>query len=486
MADIDAGATNATRRFELVDCQLFSRLSGDVNPMHLDAVSARRVVAGRIVVHGALVLLSAIDRVASGDRSKVGSVACEFLNPVCVGDDVLFELDERDTEYRVQATVLGQVCATIRLTKGTAAPIAAAPTAGEGVALMPVLGAPLSRAPEEWEGVSGRVALPVADFEREFPAACAWIGLNSVRTLASASYIVGMICPGLHSIASSYRISIDADAVLASDLCFFVERYDTRFRQIRIVLSGGSDGVLKAFVRPAPSQQASIASLSMVVRADEFAGARSLVVGASRGIGEATAKLLAAGGGEVVLTWANGEADCQRVASEILAAGAQCAVLRFRAGIDDPRRLLRDSGPIQHAYYFATPRIFRKSAGLFDRGRFDEFIDTYASPFVRLCEGLNDQDQASDIRVFHPSSVAISERPRGVTEYAMAKAAVELLTEDLNKSLQRVTILGERLPRIATDQTATVFEVPAASAWEVMLPVVRRMHGAFTGASDRT
>ncbi len=48
------------------------------------------------------------------------------------------------------------------------------------------------------------------------------------------------------------------------------------------------------------------------VSANEFTGAAALVVGGSRGLGELTAKLLAAGGGRVTITYAYGEGDALR------------------------------------------------------------------------------------------------------------------------------------------------------------------------------
>ena len=488
MAESPAVAPDAALHFSLGDCQRFSRLSGDVNPMHLDEVVARRLVAGRVVVHGSLVLLRALEQVAARHAPPIAGLSCEFANPVCVGDEATVVVQPGPVEDRVSVMVGAQVCAAIRLTRrapdaSLAEPDAAATVSGPAFG---ELAEPLSRPAEGWLGESGSVALSEADFAADFPATCAWIGVMAVRSIAAASYVVGMVCPGLHSIASSYRFTFHDAATVPSVLGFTVERYDARFQLFQLRLTGSVTGVAKAFVRPAPTEQPSVRELSALVGRGEFAGVRSLVVGASRGIGEATAKLLAAGGGSVVLTWAGGELDCQRVAADITAEGGQCTVVRFRAGTDDPAALLREIGPVDHAYYFPTPRIFRKAAGAFDRRRFDEFIDIYAGPFAALCEALNGQARPGTTRVFHPSSTAVAERPRGVTEYAMAKAAVELLAEDLDRTLQHITIIGTRLPRIATDQTATVFEVAAATAADVMLPIIRQMHAPVHahGAAD--
>jgi acyl dehydratase len=42
----------SSRIFDADDQQAFAALSGDVNPMHMDALQARRAQAGARVVHG--------------------------------------------------------------------------------------------------------------------------------------------------------------------------------------------------------------------------------------------------------------------------------------------------------------------------------------------------------------------------------------------------------------------------------------------------
>jgi hypothetical protein len=78
--------------------------------------------------------------------------------------------------------------------------------------------------------------------------------------------------------------------------------------------------------------------------------------------------------------------------------------------------------------------------------------------------------------MFYPSSVAVETRPKGMTEYAMAKAAGEVLLADLNAASPSVRVVSSRLPRMGSDQTNSI----AASGEEsdsvaVMLPIIRSM-----------
>jgi hypothetical protein len=120
---------------------------------------------------------------------------------------------------------------------------------------------------------------------------------------------------------------------------------------------------------------------------------------------------------------------------------------------------------------------------MFDRATFDEFVDAYVGQFVGLCAWLESLGGTQPIRVFYPSTVFIDDRPRGMTEYAMAKAAAEHLIIDLRATMKRVEIIVARLPRLATDQTSALVPVKTASSLEVLMPIVRRMLARSNGVA---
>jgi hypothetical protein len=64
-----------------------------------------------------------------------------------------------------------------------------------------------------------------------------------------------------------------------------------------------------------------------------------------------------------------------------------------------------------------------------------------------------------------------------MTEYAMAKAAAEILVEDINRAFRKVTVVSVRLPRLRTDQTASILTLSTESNLQALLPVVRSVSG---------
>lgn len=460
------------RRFDAADQLHFARLCGDFNPMHVDAVAARRLLTGRQVVHGVHTMLCALER-WPGPWPTAWRLDADFLNPLSVDDEVDFRLADSESGMpHLLAEVAG--LPACRLTLSAELPprtVTIDATAIEALVPGP---APLDRPAAAWAGQRQQIALPTASFAQDFPVTCARWGERRVAALALLSTYVGMVCPGLHSVFSS--ISAEAGDADATALQFQVRRYDPRFRIFVVDFDGPVRGELKAFLRAPAQAQPDMEALRAVVRQDEFAGTRHWVIGGSRGLGELVAKLLAAGGGQVTLSYATGAADAARVVQDIAAAGAPTAQARpldlSQPGFGD---WLQAAPWPDAVWYFATPRIFRKKSGLFDAALLDEFMAFYVHRFEALCQQLEQAAEGRRTQVFYPSTAFVDERPKGMTEYAMAKAAAEVLIGDLARTLRQVQPVSRRLPRLATDQTAGLFSSGATSNVDVMLPLLREL-----------
>jgi NAD(P)-dependent dehydrogenase (short-subunit alcohol dehydrogenase family) len=465
----------AVRIFTPADQFAFAAWSGDRNPMHVDAVAARRLLSGRMVVHGVHTLLWALDLYCLGDADdNPVALRCDFAHPVSVGDEVVLEqADASDGRSVITASVDGLVCSEITLLRAAACAVRAVPVSDAQQSLGS-LDVPLDAAPETQVGLQFNAGRSVpADV---FPNAARRFGRERIGSLMALSYAVGMVCPGLHSVFSSLQLVV-IDSADAGPLRFDVTRYDRRFGLFIVGFDGDVRGELRAFRRPPPQPQPSHEDVCARVDREEFAGTTQLVLGGSRGLGETTAKILAAGGASVVISHAMGAADAARVADEINAGGrGRCTTLRLDLAADTFEAAL---GPhvadLDAIYLFATPRIYRKRSALFDRAAFDEFVDFYAGRLHALCLWLEKTPTERRVTVCVPSTVFIAERPKGMTEYAMAKAAAEILADDLNKSLRRVRVVCKRLPRMATDQTASILQVTTEPAVDVLLAWLREM-----------
>ena len=359
----------------------------------MDAVAARRLITGRQVVHGIHVFLTALEFWEHDGEPFPASLDCNFNNPVSVGDPVCFMQREGQAGSSVlEAAVNGLVCAQI-----TIAPLdeRLQPQQVSDASLAQTGALPtVSRAPgTATRGGSlfhlnkaYRIELNGSDLATLFPKSYRFLGKKGAAGIASLSYFVGMVCPGLHSVFSSFSCCLPSATTGLPHLDFLVRKYDSRFRLVDVVFHGAIQGDIRAFLRPPPQQQPTVEELAKLVQPGEFAGTRSLVVGGSRGLGELTAKILAAGGGKVAITYASGVEDAKRIQDEITASGkGECVIARLDFAADDFDMTGLACAEPDMVFFYATPRIFRKKAEHFEENLFSEFCLFYIKRFYDFC-----------------------------------------------------------------------------------------------------
>ena len=460
----------ASRSFDINDQIAFARLSSDWNPMHLDQAFARRTQVGAPVVHGIHNLAWAADAVLRRFPLEVANIRARFLQPLYLDELAQVRLRDRtDRQIELEVVAADTVVALIKLSSQPGKPVAAsaqpAPTAPTRFS------EPANLRLEQLAGQAGAVAIGDTDVRSAFPALTAAIGPSAARALLATSQIVGMACPGLHSLFAGLDVNFVSDTEREGALTYAVSKLDSRFRSLQIDVSGsGIAGRLEAFARPAPPSQPGMADISPRVEGRPFAGQKSLIVGGSRGLGEVTAKIVAAGGGCPVITYQESQHEAELVSADILRAGGQCEILQYDA-LAPASGQLQKLGRVDCAYYFATPKIFQRKSALYEPEKLRTFLSFYADGFYDLCTALT-RDGAARLAVFYPSTVAIDEGVSATAEYAMAKIAGEILARYLNEFMPGIHVLSRRLPRILTDQTATVGVASTDNALDVLLPIV--------------
>ena len=321
-------------------------------------------------------------------------------------------------------------------------------------------------------------------FEDQYGHAVAGLGIRRFRGIATLSRLVGMECPGLHSLFMGAQLIIGQDD-RRDDLRFAVREVDDRFQLTRMAIKGGGlDGLVTARFRAKPVVQPALAEIAQCVVPGEFAGQAPLIIGGSRGLGELTAKICAAGGARPTISYFMGEDDARRVADEIVKAGGDCSVIRYDVKLNPPSQFGQLLVPPREVYYFPTSPIARRKREPFEGALFDEFLQTYVTGFYDLCRSLR-RTYPNDMSLFYPSTTYADQRPRDMTEYVMAKLAGEVLCADLARRDRGLKILVRRLPPLLTDQTAAISNVGSSTqAIEIVLSVVREM-ARMSGARER-
>lgn len=457
----------------------FAQLSGDYNVVHVDPVASRRLLFGRIVAHGFHVLLLALDSWLSSAKSGpliLARLAVQFPAPLDLEQEACC-IVTRDDDANVEL----QVCsggATVAFISFTYVP-QQAHSASSVAPGLPPREEQANLSPEDMPTASGSVPLMLDRnlANRLFPIVSAELPALQLAAILAATRAVAMRCPGLCCVCSAVELEFSGSGSCAQELEYAASHLDKRFSLATMGLSGpGVTGSVKAFLRPPPFAQESCTTLAPLVRPGEFAGQRALIIGGSRGLGEVTAKLLTLGGAEVRLSYAHGEADCRRVVEEITAAGGLAQGLRFDV-LAPPERLREVLGGDflpTHLYYYATPYFFQAAWSSFSPELFEQFCAYYVCGLLLTLDAAQGLG-LTELRLFSPSSALVGNPPANMGEYAAAKCAAEALCTFLQKTRPGLRIWSDRLPRLATDQTASLLPVENLAAAPVLLDILRRM-----------
>jgi 3-oxoacyl-[acyl-carrier protein] reductase len=169
-----------------------------------------------------------------------------------------------------------------------------------------------------------------------------------------------------------------------------------------------------------------------------LAGKVVLITGASRGIGETTAKLFALNGSRVVVNYHRGSEDAARVAREITDAGGEAVAIA--ADVADPGqvRALVDATMEQygaiHVLVNNAARDYRPIPFL--KLTWDEVqkdLDVVARGAFLCCQQVIPIMLAQGGgKIVSISSVAVDDPPADQTKYVMAKSALVGLTRSLS------------------------------------------------------
>jgi acyl dehydratase len=454
----------------------FARLSGDFNPLHLDPVAARRTPFGGSVTHGVHLFLAALDQAAEAGllvAEEPEALSATFHGPVHSGVPVSLALKREDRALHLAGEAAGR--------PAFSGVVALGAHGGPAAELQDADFPPADPSELDFPPPLAEGEVPLR-LDRDllaslFPSISVLAPQAWIADLLASTQLVGMRCPGMASLYSRFKLRRAPSEAWGPSLRYRIQRLDERFRMVRLEVVGSRlTGTLNTFFRPRPVRQRAMPEVMGAVPPHAFTGERALVVGGSRGLGELTAKILAAGGADVVVTYARGGADAERVCSEVRAAGRACSarLLDVLESSAAPPGWLSETR-FTHVYYFASPPISRNTAD-WSEALYRQFERVYVDAFGALVAHVTagrDPDDAP-ARFLYPSSVFVTEPEDGFSEYAAAKAAGEALCDRLEGRGAR--FLKPRLPRVRTDQTSSITGSEAPDGFPVMLDVIRELH----------
>ena len=434
----------------------FVQLSRDTSPLHVDAAHARRGPVGDRVVHGAHIVLASLEVLAREGLRGWGQVAASFRNPLTIGQPFRVEWAGPGDGLHFAARAIGGevVLADLSLRHGTREWWRSAGVDSIDTHLAEMV------APGDAWGAAGRepLAIDATLLAQRAPG----VPPGLAAALCAASRVAGMRCPGRLALLRGFDL---APGAAGDEVAWSTTRVRDALRLIIVGLSGAVDGSVEVAMRHAPVEQPTLTQLASVVAPGEFRGMRAVVLGGTRGLGLLAARALTAGGAHVVATGRVGGDTIDDIPCE-----------RFDIADADPAAVerLRAFSPT-HLLHFATPPIPRRLG----RGWSDEVYDAYARVYeggLALAAAIAD----GPLDVLYPSTVFIDDRPTGFDEYIAAKEASERAAADLAVGPDAISVMVERLPVLATDQTAGATSAAPEDNIDIIVPLLRAFAGRRT------
>lgn len=452
----------------------FAEASGDFNPLHTDPVMARRYQFGSTVVHGLHGLLKALDLMI-GKLNKpvcIKKLKVQFNNPIRHGetvDAICSDINQEDV--RIELHALGKRSQSIN------------------ASFIECKAGSLLKVEHSNYKKHKPVDLSFADvvnldtcidmtWNRElvaiqFPNLINKIPDYQIAILMGLTNIVGMHCPGLNSVFGGFAITFNQnEQPYDAKLHYKVIKHDSRFSLISIAFNHAkATGEIEALFRPMPVQQPSLSQIKTIVKPGQFEDQRALVIGGSRGLGEVTAKLIAAGGGIPVISYTKGADDAASVINDICNNGMQAKAIRYNV-LAPSQEIVSCLGEqsVSHIYYFASPLIEKNDSTLWNQDLFVKFSEYYLSGLAKLLDLFLKAPgyRKKGMTVFVPSTIFLEQPQAGFNEYVAVKAATEAFAAQFENKYPGWRFATPRLPRMLTDQTSGVAASLPIQTAEVM------------------
>lgn len=466
----------------------FAHVSRDFNPLHLDAVAARRTRFGQTLIHGVCGTIKALDLLLAkwGSDAQMLRIRVKYSRPATQGQTL--EVFEQTAQgmTRLELFAGGTRCQVIELDLLDAPP--GLHPGGDGLgACAAGRETPVELSIDSCNGLSGEVELCWNEtlMHALFPSASRRLPARQLAILLASTRIVGMRCPGLHSVFAQLDLRFSAPGTEAAarddaPLQYRVLSTDPRIDRIELALdSAAARGTVEAFFRPPPVQQASVDQITALVGNDEFSTQNALVIGGSRGLGEVISKVLAAGGATLMLTYAAGKRDADNVVTDIGRNLAVPGVCQYNVleGVFS-QEMTDFCASVTHIYYLASPTIAKSDAGKWDRHLFTRYCDFYIDGLATLLQQvMQRRDSDRKLQVFIPSSVFLQQSVKGFDEYIAAKAAAEAYVKCFEKSHRNCAVAAPRLPRLHTDQTSNSKNFDEQQTLRVIIDELRLASG---------
>ncbi|HAU1796656.1 TPA: SDR family NAD(P)-dependent oxidoreductase [Legionella pneumophila] len=451
-----------SKYFSYEEQLIFSKLSCDYNPIHVDKVMARRTLFGEVILHGVHLVLWVLDDYLSNCNKKlaIDYMKCTFFAPVKMDKKVIYKttclkqgniIFDAFVEKQQKALSLEIKFRNIKRLENYKI---------NDHSLV------RKKKPKElnsnscinekgffYLGINKQIA------SRLFGNLMKLLPHSQIAIILGLSRLVGMECPGLNSIFSSfelYKKDKILNPTLDARLKYKVTQIVPPFNLVKILIdSCDMAGTVFAFIRPFNAIQPSFKSVMQSIPKDIYKNQKAMVVGGSRGLGEIITKILCAGGANVRFTYNVGLTEAMSLVKQIKPYHPQIDYFQLDVTNKITINFLDDWIPT-HLYYLATPRIESGIKEKFSLDLFHKYFSYYIDGLLHVLNEISKKSQRK-IKIFCPSTTFLDKKNSIFAEYTSSKLCCEHICKILSDN-DYANIFTPRIKRLSTDQNTSLLK----------------------------
>lgn len=468
--------------------KVFSELSFDRNPLHIDNGYANRTFLGKKIFYGMGGVLLALATWAKGRPFNLLFIEGIFHHPLLENHSYKIEISNDNSCFKAKIIDNGLLMCVIRWE------------------------AKLIDSHHQNLNISNDVFIPLAEAKnpskivnpgskhkyllnketlnqlgRFFNLSPSQISIPQLSALLWASYFVSMEYPGKRALLFEFFFKFREHKNLYScEVRNLKYTHNARFNLVEINGMGNciSSLKLRAYKIPKKIDYPISQIFSAVGKSTKLKGKKIFISGAARGFGSVLAKMFALQGATLLLNFRNKNDLALQVKKEVQEIGGKCYIVEADLSLESSVETVRKAatnhvGSIDWIINNAAPRIPSRKFKEQTTKHYLKFFDESLSIILNTCYSLLPIMENRGW-VFGISSAYLDYPKPGYSHYLASKSALEGLLLGLSFEYPKYNFAYYRAPRMLTDQTNIVADlIPPVSAIEVaksFLSAIEHIH----------
>lgn len=457
---------NRIIKFSSKDIEEFRKISGDVNPLHIDENYARKTPFGERVVYGVLVLLHGLSFLKIEKGTFLKRISVEFTRPAFIGIPYMIYVarsNEKTINLRVDDGTISILKADLYLEKSNEPFLPLLNS--EKVSLLQKAKVVKLGHIKRGDTFSGEYTTPQALSPLAGRLSIKWLTELQLLTICCSSYIVGMELPGAQALFVGMELKFPSRHPNSGILryCSEITKVDERVEFITFQSNFNlgdihvSSGKYRAFFRPESQDVLKTSEISIASSHKTLIGKTVFIVGGSRGIGASVAAHIANHGANVIVCYHK----CSQNAVLLKKAYSdKITLLRGDASdlqwcIDAVKSISAEFKKLDGIVLCATPAIksLRLDKNTVDRINYfiEKSVSLITIPLAAFLPFINE----SGGKCFVMSSQVVNQPFVDWPHYVTAKFAIEGFIKTIRLQYPAMDYYILRPPKVLTDQMNT-------------------------------